>query len=86
MKKENRFILSFSKEEISNSNIRAIIRELIQLKMNMQKYKEFVLINSAEFEIISKLGDFVDKKKYNNQITFKGEVGKMKGRRIVMEI
>jgi hypothetical protein len=85
MKKESRFILSFSKEEIANSNIKALIRELINLKLNLQRYKDFLTISPAEFEIISKLGEFVDKEKYNRQIIFKGEVGKIKGKRIVVQ-
>jgi len=87
MKKEknNNFILSFSKEEIANSNIRAIIRELLDIKFNMQRHKEFITISSAEFEIISKLGEFVDKSKYDYQIQFAGEVGKIKGKRIVVQ-
>jgi ribosomal protein S19 len=87
MKKEikNRYILSFSKEEIANSRVRTIIRELIELKLNMQKYKDFITISPAEFEIVSKLGDFVPKEKYNSQTTFKGEVGKIKGRKLVVK-
>jgi hypothetical protein len=50
----------------------------------MQRYKEFITISSAEFEIVSKFGEFVDKKKYNNQTNFKGEIGKIKGKRLVL--
>jgi ribosomal protein S19 len=82
---QNRYILSFSKEEMANSRVRTIIRELIELKLNMQKYKDFITISPAEFEIVSKLGDFVPKEKYHSQTTFKGEVGKIKGRKLVVK-
>jgi hypothetical protein len=84
MKVNENFILSFSKEEISNSRIRAVIIELIDLKFNMQRHKPFLTISPAEFEIIKKLGDFVDKSKYNNKTEFKNEKGKIKGRRVVV--
>jgi hypothetical protein len=61
-----------------------MIRELIDIKMNLQKYNDYVTISPAEFEIIKKFSDFVDKKKYESQITFKGEIGKFKGRRLVI--
>jgi hypothetical protein len=82
---QNRYVLSFSKEDLANSRVRNIIRELIELKLNMQKYKDFLTISPAEFEVIIKFSEFVDKEKYNNQITFKGEVGKCKGRRLVIK-
>lgn len=82
---QNRFTLCFSKEDLNNSKVRNLIRELIELKLNIQRYKDFVTISPAEFEIISKFGDFVDKTKYNNQITFKGEVGKIRGRKLVVK-
>ena len=81
---QSRFILSFSKEELADSKVRAIIRELINLKLNLQRYKDFITIGPAEFEIISKFSEFVDKEKYNNQITFKGEIGKINGRKLVV--
>jgi hypothetical protein len=82
---QNKFILSFNKEEMSNSRIRKIIRELIDIKMNIQKYNDYVTITPAEFEIIRVFSEFVDKRKYNNQITFKGEVGKIKGKKLVVK-
>jgi hypothetical protein len=82
---EKKLNLSFSKEELNNSNIKAVIRELINLKLNLQRFKPYLSISPVEFEIISKLGDFVDKSKYNNQTEFKGEAGKIKGRRVVIE-
>lgn len=83
--KESKFILYFNQVEMNNSRIRQIIRELIELKMNIQKYNDYITISPAEFEIIRVFSEFVDKKKYNNQITFKGEVGKCKGRRLVIK-
>lgn len=87
MKKEpeNKYALYFTKEEVANSNIRAIIKKLIDMKMNMQKYRDFIEISPAEFEIISKLGEFVDKSKYHSDLIFKGEVGKIKGKRLVVK-
>lgn len=82
---QNRFILSFSKEDLDNSRVRAIIRELVELKLNMQKYKDFLTISPAEFEIMKKFSEFVDKAKYNNQITFKGEIGKIRGKKVVIK-
>lgn len=82
--KEKKLNLSFSKEELANSNVRVLIRKLIELKLNLQKYKPFLSISPVEFEIISKLGDFVEKEKYHNQIEFKDEVGKIKGKRVVI--
>jgi len=82
---QNRYILSFSKEDLADSRVRAIIRELINLKINVQKYKDFVTISPAEFEVVSKFSEFVDKKKYNSQTSFKGEVGKINGRKLVVK-
>jgi hypothetical protein len=82
---QNRFILSFSKEDLTNSRIKAVIRELIDLKLNIQRYKDFLTISPAEFEIVTKFSDFVSKEKYNNQITFKGEVGKIRGKKLVVK-
>lgn len=87
MKKiENRYILSFSKEELTDSNVKRIIRELINLKLNLQRYKDFITISPAEFEVLSKFtGEFVDKSKYNSKIMFKGEIGKIRGKRLVIQ-
>jgi hypothetical protein len=82
---QNRFILSFSKEDLAVSKIRDIIRELIEVKINTQKYRDFITISPAEFELVSKFSDFVDKEKYNNKVTFKGEVGKIKGKKLVVK-
>ena len=82
---QNRYVLSFSKEDLANSRVRNIIRELIELKMNMQRYKDFITISPAEFETVIKFSEFVDKAKYNNQITFKGEVGKIRGKKLVVK-
>jgi len=82
---QNRFILSFSKEDLADSRVKKIIRDLIDLKLNMQKYRDFLAISPAEFEIISKFSNFVDKDKYDRQTTFKGEVGKIKGKRVVVQ-
>lgn len=82
---QSKFTLSFNKVEMNNSRIRQIIRELIDIKMNIQKYNDYVTITPAEFEIIRVFSEFVDKKKYNNQITFKGEVGKVKGKKLVVK-
>ena len=79
-----RYILSFSQEEISNARVKTIIISLIELKLSMQKYRDFLTISPAEFEVLSKFGDFVPKEKYKSKITFKGEVGKIKGRRVVV--
>ena len=82
---QKKYILSFSKEDLMNSNIKQLIRKIIDVKLNIQKYKDFITISSAEFEILSKFGEFVDKEKYNRQIMFKGEVGKIKGKRLVVD-
>ena len=82
---QNRFILSFSKEDLGVSRIRNIIRELIDIKLHTQKYKDFLEISPAEFEIVSKFSEFVPKEKYDSQTTFKGEVGKIKGKKLVVK-
>jgi hypothetical protein len=83
-KKEEKLNLSFSREELSNSKIKGLIRELIEVKLNLQRYKPFLSVSPVEFETIVKLGDFVPKERYENKTEFKGEVGKIKGRRVVI--
>jgi len=85
MEKQNRFILYFSKEDLNNPKIKKTIKDLINLKLENQKYKDFVSISPAEFEILTKMtGEFVPKEKYNNMVTFKGEVGKIRGKKLVV--
>lgn len=81
---QNRFILSFSKEDLAVSKVRNLIRDLVDIKIHTQKYKDFIEISPAEFEIVSKFSDFVSKEKYDSQTTFKGEVGKIKGKKLVV--
>lgn len=84
--KKKQYILSFNEEELANPNIRAIIRELINLKLNMQRYNSFYTISQAEFIVLSKFSsEFVDKSKYESQTQFKGEVGKIRGKRLVIQ-
>jgi len=83
MEKPKVFALSLTKEEISNARIRKHVTEIFGLKMDMQRYHDFITISEAEFEIVSKFGDFVPAEKYHNQLSFKGEVGKIKGKRLV---
>lgn len=85
MEKLNRYILSFSKEDLTNSKIRNLIRDLIEIKIVTQRYRDFISISPAEFEIVSKFSDFVDKKKYANAVTFKGEKGKIRGKKLVVQ-
>ena len=84
-KTQSRFTLSFSREDLNSSRIRAIIRELVEIRLFTQKYKDFIEISPAEFEIVSKFSEFVPKEKYNSQTTFKGEVGKIKGKKLVVK-
>jgi hypothetical protein len=79
---EKQFILSFSEKEMKDSSIKSLISKLIELKLNLQRYNDFVTISPAEFEIIKKSGEFVDKSKYNNITTFKGEIGKIRGKKL----
>jgi len=79
--------LSFSQEEFKNAKIRETIKQLIQHKFMMQKYKDFIKVTPMEFELIQQSfrGEFVDKSKYNNITTFKNEAGKMRGKKIIIE-
>ena len=58
---ENKFALFFSKEELVNSNIKDLIRKLIEIKFNLQRHSPFFSVSPAEFELLSKFGDFVEK-------------------------
>ena len=82
--KPNQFILSFSKEEMANPEFKGIVRKLIEIKLN-QKNKEFITISPAEFEIVSKLGEFVPRERYSKK-TYEGEVGKIKGKRLIVNL
>lgn len=84
-KEETKFALIFTRAELATSRVKELIRKLIELKLDAQKYNDFITICPAEFEILSKYGDFVDKERYNNAIEFKGEVGKMRGKRLVLK-
>ena len=82
MKTENQFALYFSKEELANSKIKVLIQKFIEEKFNMQRHAPFISVGPAEFELIKKLGEFVEKEKYDNKTEFKDEQGKMRGKRV----
>ena len=85
--KENLIYLTLSRSEFANPKIRLAIQEIITQKFNMQKYNDFIKVSKAEFEVIKLAfrGEFVEKAKYNNLTNFKGEAGKMRGKRLIVE-
>ena len=85
VKKEIKLNLSFSKEELATPRIKSAIKNLVDLKLELQKYKPYLSVSQIELGIITKFSDFVAKAKYNNKTEFKGEVGKIKGKRLVLE-
>ena len=87
MKKPDCLYLTFSREEFTNSKIRAIIKELINSKFILQRYHDFIQVSPMEFELIQEVfrGEFIDKSKYGNATNFKNEIGKMRGKRIIVE-
>jgi hypothetical protein len=80
----NKLNLSFSKEELADRRIIDLIKKLVDVKINVQRFKDFITISPAEYEVIRKFTDFVPKENYNSKITFKGEIGKIRGRRVVV--
>lgn len=83
--KQNQYTLSFSKEELSNPKFRRAIENLIAVRLEVQKYHDFIVISEAEFEIVSQYSNFVPKALYKSQVTFKGEVGKINGKKLVVK-
>jgi hypothetical protein len=79
--------LFFSPEELTNPKMKKLIQEMITLKFEIQKYKDFIKISPLEFELVQIVfrGEFVDKSKYGNITTFKGEVGKIRGKKLIIE-
>jgi hypothetical protein len=87
MEKNKKYCLSLSREEIAHPKIREALKEIISNKFQMQKYNDFIRISEVEFELINQAfrGEFVPKEKYNNLTTFKNEVGKMRGKKLIVE-
>lgn len=85
--KDNRLALYFTKDELKNSKLRKIINELINEKLDMQKYNDFIKISPMELEFIKLAfrGEFVEKAKYHNMTTFKNEIGKIRGKKLILE-
>jgi len=82
--KSKKLSLFFSKEELNDRRVIGIIKELVEIKINIQRYNDFISISPAEFEVISKFTEFVPKDLYKCQVSFKGEVGKIKGKRVIV--
>jgi hypothetical protein len=89
MKKPNKELiyLTLSRAEFANPRIRMAIQEIINQKFHMQKYNDFVKVSKVEFELIKTAfrGEFVPKERYNNVTTFKGEIGKIRGKKLIIE-
>ena len=75
-----------SHEELVNPRIRVLIKELINQKLIMQKYNDFIKVGILEFHLIQDIfrGEFVPKEKYNNMTNFKNEFGKLRGKRVII--
>jgi hypothetical protein len=86
MKNTNNY-LHFSREELANPKIREIVKSLVTAKLDMQKYHDFIQITPIEFEFIQQVfkGEFVPKERYDNITTFKNEVGKIRGKKLIVE-
>ena len=80
---ENKYALNFSEEELNNTDIKLMILKLIDYKIKFQK-TPYLEVSEAEFYFIKRLSEFVPKKLYENQTKYKGEVGKFKGKRLVL--
>jgi len=78
------YYVKLSQRELRNHRIRNAVIDLLGLRMDIQKRTPYHKISSAEFEIIKNTSLFTDKKKYKGT-TYKGEVGKYKGRKLIVE-
>lgn len=76
------FALMFSETELKDKRLVKPLHDLVLLKLSIQK-GEYISVSPVELEIIKILG-FVPKEKYNKETKYKGEIGKFRGKRVVL--
>jgi hypothetical protein len=74
-------VLVFSEEELKDKRLIKPLHDLVLLKLSLQK-GEFISISQVELEVIKNIG-LVPKEKYE-EVKYKGEVGKFRGKRVVL--
>ncbi len=77
--------LGLSERELRNSRVRNMVISLLDLRLSLKRLVPYYRLSSAEFELIKNSSSFVPKKKYKNNTKFKNEIGKYKGKRLVLE-
>jgi len=78
------YYVKLSERELKNSRIRQAVIDLLGLRMELQKKTPYHKISSAEFELIKNTSLFTPRSKYKGK-TYKGEVGKYRGRKLIVE-
>lgn len=84
--KKNLSYIYLTREELSNPRMKEIVKQLITQKFVMQKYNDFIKVSILEFHMIENIfkGEFVPKEKYNNVTIWKGEIGKIRGKKLIV--
>ena len=76
----------FTERELTFPRINQFIKEIITEKLAIQKNDKYYSFNDFEFKVLAtRFGDFVPKERYDNDTEFKGEKGKIRGKRVVVE-
>lgn len=83
-KEEKTYSISFSEKEITNSRIKTIVENLVNEKLNLQRGKDYYEVTESEFELLKKYDGFVPKEKYGGEGRYPTEIGKYKGKRVVI--
>ena len=83
MEEERIYTIDFTSKDLLNSNFKKVLNNFLNAKLEIQKSKDHYEINESEAELL-KL-EIVTKDKYNGNTTFEGEIGKLKGKRVVVK-
>ena len=93
IKKLKGFGIYFTDEELNNQRVRALLLQLVEMKLHSQFVgKKYIIVGEAEYAVIKRTGSaIVDYKLYKKKgvkklkIDDAIEVGKYKGRRILVK-
>ena len=80
---EKIYTIEFTEKDLLNSHFKKAAVGFLNLKLELQKHKDHYEINESEAELLK--AEIVGKKNYENETTFEGEVGKLKGKKVVVK-
>lgn len=84
MEEEKLYTLTLTQKDVKDSRVFNLLRDLTNQVLSNQK-TEYYEVSEAMLLVLEKMGGLVTKDKYNNQVKYVGEIGKYKGKRVVLK-